>query len=134
MQVFVYRTSGGKNLLMNLSREAKPIVLTVLEGMKKEGVENFITRPVEKNISPPLFEIKKKSVRIFFCRSFDNSLNICYITEHKQKNKTEKQDKETAIKREKAMLEFPQIYREEIKKNTTGESEGLHPSDEVLHI
>ena len=32
-QIFVYRTSGGKNILSNLSNEVKPIVLTVLEGI-----------------------------------------------------------------------------------------------------
>ena len=38
-QIFMYRTSGGKDLLNNLSNEAKPIILTVLEGMQKDGIE-----------------------------------------------------------------------------------------------
>jgi len=42
-QIFVYRTSGGKNILSNLSNEVKPIVLTVLEGILKDGLENFTT-------------------------------------------------------------------------------------------
>ena len=88
-QIFVYRTSGGKNILSNLSNEVKPIVLTVLEGILKDGLENFTTRPIDKKITPTLYEIKKKDVRIFYYRGLDNTINIVYITEHKQKNKTE---------------------------------------------
>ena len=50
-QIFVYRTSGGKNILSNLSNEVKPIVLTVLEGILKDGLENFTTRPIDKKLS-----------------------------------------------------------------------------------
>ena len=55
-QIFVYRTSGGKNILSNLSNEVKPIVLTVLEGILKDGLENFTTRPIDKKITPTLYE------------------------------------------------------------------------------
>ena len=111
---FVYRTSGGKNILSNLSNEVKPIVLTVLEGILKDGLENFTTRPIDKKITPTLYEIKKKDVRIFYYRGLDNTINIVYITEHKQKNKTEKTDKKTAVDREKRMLKNPLIHREHI--------------------
>ena len=73
-QIFVYRTSGGKNILSNLSNEVKPIVLTVLEGILKDGLENFTTRPIDKKITPTLYEIKKKDVRIFYYRGLDLSL------------------------------------------------------------
>ena len=79
-QIFVYRTSGGKNILSNLSNEEKPIVLTVLEGILKDGLENFTTRPNDKKITPTLYEIKKKDVRIFYYRGLDNTINIVYIT------------------------------------------------------
>ena len=107
-------TSGGKNILSNLSNEVKPIVLTVLEGILKDGLENFTTRPIDKKITPTLYEIKKKDVRIFYYRGLDNTINIVYITEHKQKNKTEKTDKKTAVDREKRMLKNPLIHREHI--------------------
>ena len=113
-QIFVYRTSGGKNILSNLSNEVKPIVLTVMEGILKDGLENFTTRPIDKKITPTLYEIKKKDVRIFYYRGLDNTINIVYITEHKQKNKTEKTDKKTAVDREKRMLQNPLIHREHI--------------------
>lgn len=100
-QIFMYRTSGGKDLLNNLSNEAKPIILTVLEGMQKDGIENFVTKPIDKNITPTLYEISKKDVRIFYYRGFDNSINITYITEHKQKNKTEKKTKKRLQKEKK---------------------------------
>ena len=45
---------------------------------------------------------------------YDNSINITYITENKQKNKTEKKDKITDVKRERRMLKAPEIYREQI--------------------
>lgn len=66
MKVYVYRTSGGKTILSTLSKEVKPTVLTVLDGMKKDGVKNFYTKPIDKNITPILYEIKKKYVRIFY--------------------------------------------------------------------
>ena len=37
MEIFVYRTSGGKNILSKLSNEVMPILLTVLEGCKEMG-------------------------------------------------------------------------------------------------
>ena len=77
-QIFVYRTSGGKNILSNLSNEVKPIVLTVLEGILKDGLENFTTRPIDKKITPTLYEIKKKDVRIFYYRGLDN-LSLIHI-------------------------------------------------------
>lgn len=38
MEIFVYRTSGGKNILSKLSNEVMPILLTVLEGMQRDGL------------------------------------------------------------------------------------------------
>ena len=111
-KVYAYRTSGGKNLLSKLSSDVKPVVLTVLEGMQRDEVENFLSKPIDKNSMPKLYEIRKKSVRIFYYRDSDNSINITYITEHKQKNKTEKQDKHTAVERVKRMLNQPEIYKE----------------------
>ena len=112
MEVYVYRTSGGKNLLTKIPREVKPIVLATLEGLQQDGVNNFIVKPIDKNITPTLYEIKKNSVRIFYYIGYDGAVNITYITEHKQKNKTEKQDKNTAVKREKRMLKDPDPYKE----------------------
>ena len=65
MEIFVYRTSGGKNILSKLSNEVMPILLTVLEGMQRDGLENFSTKPIDKNIRPVLYEIRKNDVRIF---------------------------------------------------------------------
>ena len=59
-QIFVYRTSGGKNILSNLSNEVKPIVLTVLEGILKDGLENFTTRPIDKKIRQHFTKLRRK--------------------------------------------------------------------------
>ena len=74
-----------------------------------------ILKPIDKNISPTLYEIKKDSVRVFYyIDKYDKSINITYITENKQKNKTEQKDKKTAVKREKRMLKNPDIHKEPI--------------------
>ena len=114
MEIFVYRTSGGKNILSKLSNEVMPILLTVLEGMQRDGLENFSTKPIDKNIRPVLYEISKNDIRIFYYKGLDGSINITNITEHKQKNRTEKKDKKTAVQREKRMIQNPKIYREHI--------------------
>ena len=114
MEIFVYRTSGGKNILSKLSNEVMSILLTVLEGMQRDGLENFSTKPIDKNIRPVLYEIRKNDVRIFYYKGLDGSINITNITEHKQKNRTEKKDKKTAVQREKRMIQNPKIYREHI--------------------
>ena len=114
MEIFVYRTSGGKNILSKLSNEVMPILLTVLEGMQRDGLENFSTKPIDKNIRPVLYEIRKNDVRIFYYKGLDGSINITNITEHKQKNRTEKKDKKTAVQREKRMIQNPKIYKEPI--------------------
>ena len=66
MKIFMYRTSGGKDLLKKISREVKPVVLTILLGLQEDGVKNFIVKPIDKNISPTLYEIKKNGVRVFY--------------------------------------------------------------------
>ena len=74
-----------------------------------------ILKPIDKNISPTLYEIKKNGVRVFYyIDKYDKSINITYITENKQKNKTEQKDKKTAVKREKRMLKNPDIHKEPI--------------------
>ena len=115
MKIFMYRTSGGKDLLKKISREVKPVVLTILLGLQEDGVKNFSVKPIDKNISPTLYEIKKNGVRVFYhIDKYDKSINITYITENKQKNKTEQKDKKTAVKREKRMLKNPDIHKEPI--------------------
>lgn len=89
--------------------------LTILLGLQEDGVKNFSVKPIDKNISPTLYEIKKNGVRVFYyIDKYDKSINITYITENKQKNKTEQKDKKTAVKREKRMLKNPDIHKEPI--------------------
>ena len=108
MKINVYQSSGGKSLLDDVSREALPIVLTILEGIDKDGLENFSIKPIDKK-SPKLLEIRKKDVRVFFYEE-NGCVNITSITNHKQKNKTENVDKQRAIERKNAMRNDPKHH------------------------
>lgn len=59
-QIFVYRTSGGKNILSNLSNEVKPIVLTVLEGILKDGLENLLRDRLIKRLRQHFTKLRRK--------------------------------------------------------------------------
>ena len=132
MEIFVYRTSGGKNILSKLSNEVMPILLTVLEGMQRDGLENFSTKPIDKNIRPVLYEIRKNDVRIFYYKGLDGSINITNITEHKQKNRTEKRIKRRLFKEKNGWFKIRKFI-ESISK-LPPESEGLYPSDQSPEV
>lgn len=107
--MFVYQSSGGKTLLDDLSREALPIVSTILDGIDNDGLENFSIKVIDKN-QPRLLEIRRKDVRVFFYVE-NGCVYITSITDHKQKNKTENVDKNRAIERRKAMRENPKRHQ-----------------------
>lgn len=65
MKIFMYRTSGGKDLLKKISREVKPVVLTILLGLQEDGVKNFIVKPIDK-ISARLFMKLKRMAFAYF--------------------------------------------------------------------
>ena len=111
MQVGVYKTSGGKDIVLlgGFSSETKAKLLSILKILTEEGLENFITRPVDKNSNPKLWEIKNEKMRLFYFQS-NGAILITHIVENKQKNKTEKPDKRTATGRIKLMLENPEVH------------------------
>lgn len=65
MKIFMYRTSGGKDLLKKISREVKPVVLTILLGLQEDGVKNFIVKPIDKNISRLFMKLKRMAFAYF---------------------------------------------------------------------
>ena len=65
MKIFMYRTSGGKDLLKKISREVKPVVLTILLGLQEDGVKNFSVKPIDK-ISARLFMKLKRMAFAYF--------------------------------------------------------------------
>lgn len=111
MQIGVYKTSGGKDIVLSggFSPEGKAKLLSTLKVLSEEGLENFITRPVDKKSNPKLWEIKNDKMRLFYFQSNDTIL-VTHIVENKQKNKTERPDKKTAAERIKRMMDNPDIH------------------------
>ena len=111
MQISMYSTSGGKDIVSggNYSPEGKAKILNILKTMKSEGIDGFLIRPVNKNSSPKLFEIKNGRVRVFFFKH-NEGVYITHIVENKQKNKTELVDKELATNRIQSMIENPELH------------------------
>lgn len=108
MQIGVYKSSGGKDIVLNgnYSPEAVAKIYYILKKLCENGLDGFFIKPVNKNSTPKLYEIKWERVRLFYFLENGN-LYITHITEHKQKNKTELCDKATATKRIKYMLNNP---------------------------
>lgn len=111
MRVGVYQSSGGKDIVLNgkFSPEAEAKILFILKELCEKGLNVFTVRTVNKNSCPKLREIKKEKIRVFYF-IHNESIYIPYITEHKQKNKTEANDKNTATNRIRPMLELPEVH------------------------
>lgn len=101
-----YQSSGGKDIVLNgkYSPEAEAKLLFILKKLCEKDWTVFSVRMVNKNSCPKLYEIKKDSIRVFYF-IYNDTIYIPHITEHKQKNKTEANDKSTATNRIKPMLE-----------------------------
>ena len=111
MQVCVYKTSGGKDIVSggNYSPEGKAKLLMIFQILINEGLEPFVVRTINKNSRPKLWELKKDKVRLFFFRH-DEKLYITHIVENKQKTKTELQDREIATNRIHQMIDTPNLH------------------------
>lgn len=110
MNINIYQTSGGKDIIHSLLPETKAIVLVILERLQKDGFEFLYTKLVLKNSKPnKIREIKRNNVRILYFVD-NNTVYITNIISNKQKNKLEKHDKKLAEKRMKRMLQKPLIY------------------------
>lgn len=71
MNVYVYQTSGGKDITQPLLPETKAIVLLILEQLQKDGFEFLYTKPVLKNSKPKkIKEIKRNNVRLINYKYF----------------------------------------------------------------
>ena len=108
MQIAVYKSSGGRDIVSsgNFSPEASAKILFVLTKLRENGIDDFYVRSVNKSVSPKLLEIKHGSIRFFFFLH-SGKIHITHITEHKQKNKTERYEKATATQRISTMLNTP---------------------------
>lgn len=100
----ILSTAGGKeviDVIKKASIKDKAKIHIVLEQLKQNGVDalsNFNTKTIEN----PVKEIKVGSWRIFYF-VHNEIVYLLHIT-YKQKNKTEKIDREKAIKLSKAVI------------------------------
>ncbi len=113
MEVNGYQSIGERLFLKDVSREALPSVLTIIDGIKEDGLTNFYIKSVVKNSRPIIYEIKDGKVRVFYFVE-DGEVNITNVTNSKQKNKTEDFDIEKAIKRRDAMRRDPKIHKKRL--------------------
>lgn len=113
MQIGVYKSSGGKDIVLhgNYSPEGKAKILLILQILQSGDESKLITRIINKNSTPKLYEIKKDKIRIFYFKE-GSKMYITHILENKQKNKTELLDKEKATKRIGRMLNDEEQYVE----------------------
>lgn len=105
MQVGVYKHSGGKDIVLgeNYSPETKAALTIVLKKLCSEGLDGFDRRLLDKESNPKLWEIKWRNLRVLYF-VHEGNVYIPHIIEHKQKNKTEENDKKTAVQRIRHML------------------------------
>lgn len=104
MNKFVYSTSGGKHLLMDkFTPEEKAIILRILKHLDEIGMEGLFTKPIDTKNKPPIYEIRKGGVRVFYAM-VSGDLYIAYIQGHKQKNETTKVIKDTVKERIQSMI------------------------------
>jgi phage-related protein len=103
MNVHTYQTAGGKDLIFDYldslpkSERAKGYV--ILDRLEREGTEalkTLYTKPIDKK----LWEIKFGDNRILYVLVDKDNIYLLHAF-RKQKNKTEKFEREKAIKRAK---------------------------------
>lgn len=113
MQIGVYKSSGGKDIVLhgNYSPEGKAKILLILKILQGGDEKKLITKVINKNSTPKLYEIKKDKVRVFYFKEAGR-MYITHIVENKQKNKTELQDREKATDRIVRMLSDKERYVE----------------------
>jgi len=103
MNVYHYKTAGGKNLIMdfidNLSKAEKIDGLSVLEKFEKNEIDTLMIKPWQGKISEVYFY---KHNRIFYVIIDGQDIHMLHAC-RKQKNKTERRDSEIAIKRAKEL-------------------------------
>ena len=103
MNVYHYETAGGKDLIMeyidNLSKAESLDGLSVLEKFEKGELDTLTIKPWQGRISEVYFY---KHNRIFYVIVDGQNVHMLHAC-RKQKNKTEKQDSATVIKRAKEL-------------------------------
>lgn len=103
MKIHSYHSTGGKDLIMeyimSLTEEEKVDGLSVLEDMENGKTDCLNMKRWEGKIWEVYF---RKHNRIFYITADENNLYLLHAC-RKQKNKTEKKDKNVVIKRAKEL-------------------------------
>jgi phage-related protein len=103
MNVYHYKTAGGKDLIMeyidNLSKAERVDGLSVLEKFERDELDTLIIKPWQGKINEVYFY---KHNRIFYVVIDGQDVYMLHAC-RKQKNKTEKQDSAIVTKRAKEL-------------------------------
>lgn len=106
MKIHSYESSGGKDLIMeyimNLTEDEKVDGLSVLEDMENGKTDCLVMKRWEGKIWEVYF---RKHNRIFYVTVDGTNIYLLHAC-RKQKNKTEKKDKNIIIKRAKELGGF----------------------------
>ena len=107
MNVYTYKTAGGKDLIMefiqSLDKPEKAEGLLILKKLEENDSKILLTLRAEK-FEDKIWEIKfKNHNRIFYVFENENDLYLLHACK-KQKNKTELKDKKLVIQRCKEIL------------------------------
>lgn len=106
MKIHSYKSSGGKDLIMdyvmNLTEDEKVDGLSVLEDMENGRTDCLVTKRWDGKIWEVYF---RKHNRIFYVTVDGTDIYLLHAC-RKQKNKTEKKDKNIVIKRAKELGNF----------------------------
>lgn len=103
MKIHSYKSSGGRDLIMeyimDLTEDEKVDALSVLEDIETEKTDCLMMKRWEGKIWEVYF---RKHNRIFYVTVDGTDVYLLYACK-KQKNKTEKKDKNIVIKRAKEL-------------------------------
>lgn len=103
MTVYSYKSSSGKDLIMDyilgLENEEKVDGLSVLENMENDKLDTLMTKHWQGKIYEVYF---RKHNRIFYIAIEKSKIYLLHAC-RKQKNKTERKDKNIVISRAKEL-------------------------------
>lgn len=103
MEIYDYKTSGGKNLIMDyiesLSKPEKLELLDIRAEIRKSGLDAF-EKLDTRQLRGKLWEIRASQTRVMYVIIDKDGVAFLHICK-KQKGKAEKQELDKAIKRAK---------------------------------
>ena len=103
MEIYDYKTSGGKNLIMDyiesLSKPEKLELLDIRAEIRKSGLDAF-EKLDTRQLRGKLWEIRVSQTRVMYVIIDKDGVAFLHICK-KQKGKAEKQELDKAIKRAK---------------------------------